>query len=115
MYYGKISNLSRRLGEIDEHCTVVGVVSFSVVPDVVAIQSICVLINQNVSTDTYTMKQTGVAPTTLPKRYTEGSAFVVVVFVPETLCLRKLRQRLGLMLGDHTACGRSVRSVNSHL
>jgi len=41
-----------RLGEIHKHCILVGVLSLGVVPDSVAVDTICVLVYQHVTTHT---------------------------------------------------------------
>ena len=49
----KAINLFSRLGEINQHRAVGSVLSFCVVPHIVAIHSICVFIYQYIATDTY--------------------------------------------------------------
>ena len=47
-------NLVGRLGEVDKHCVLVHVLSLGVVPDSVAVHTICVLVYQHVPAHTCT-------------------------------------------------------------
>ena len=49
-----VSDLVGRLGEVDKHCVLVQVLSLGVVPDSVAVHTICVLVYQHVPARTCT-------------------------------------------------------------
>jgi len=46
------TDLVRRQGKINQHCTVVRVISFCVVPDIVTVHTICVIVYQYIPADT---------------------------------------------------------------
>ena len=52
MYDHEATDLVRRQGKINQHCTVVRVMSFCVVPDIVTVHTVCVAVYQHIAADT---------------------------------------------------------------